>query len=40
VYHILFGMLNEELVTRGIVQNPNHIDGEGRYLKSIELYTN
>jgi hypothetical protein len=40
MYHILFGMLNEELVTRGIVQNPNHIDGEGRYLKSIELYTN
>lgn len=40
VYHILFGMLNEELVSRGIVQNPNYIDGEGRYLKSIELYTN
>jgi len=39
VYHILFGMLNEELVSRGIVQKPNFIDGEGRYLKSIELYT-
>lgn len=38
VYHILFGMLNEELVSRGIVKSPNHVDGEGRYLKSIELY--
>ena len=39
VYHILFGMLNEELVSRGIVQEPNfHVD-EGRYLKSIELFT-
>jgi len=39
VYHILFGMLNEELVSRGIVQEPNLHVGEGRYLKSIELFT-
>lgn len=37
LYHIVFGRLNEELVTRGIVCAPKfHADG-GRYLQSIEL---
>jgi len=35
VYHILFGMLNEELVSRGIVQEPNLHVGEGRYLNLL-----
>lgn len=37
LYHILFGSINEELVRRGIVANPNYFPGEGRYLKSIQL---
>ena len=40
VYHMIFGMLNEELVSRGFVQMPDFHVGEGRYLKSIELYNN
>lgn len=40
VYHMIFGMLNEELVSRGFVQVPDFHVGEGRYLKSIELYNN
>ncbi len=38
LYHIVFGAINEELATRGIVAAPQHISGEGRYLKCIELY--
>ena len=38
LYHILFGSLNEELVTRGIVAEPKYIPGEGRYFKCIEAY--
>lgn len=37
-YHILFGLLNEELATRGIIQSPSYRPGEGRYMKSIELF--
>ncbi len=37
LYHILFGMMNEELVSRGIVEAPNLRPGEGRYLKCVEL---
>lgn len=37
MYHILFGMLNEELVSRGIVSSPEFHEGEGRYLMSIEM---
>lgn len=38
LYHILFGLLNEELVTRKIVAAPQHIPGEGRYFQCIEVY--
>lgn len=38
LYHILFGTINEELISRGIVARPQHIPGEGRYFKCIELY--
>lgn len=37
MYHVLFGTLNEELVSRGIVASPEFHKGEGRYLKSIEM---
>lgn len=36
-YHILFGLLNEEMAARGMVHNPVYRPGEGRYLQSIEL---
>lgn len=38
LYHILFGSINEELVRRGIVAKPQYYPGEGRYLKSIQLF--
>ena len=38
LYHILFGSINEELADRGIVAVPQHIPGEGRYFKCIELF--
>lgn len=38
LYHIVFGKLNEELVSRGFVARPNSYPGEGRFLKSIELF--
>lgn len=38
LYHILFGLVNEELVLRGTVATPQHIPGEGRYFKCIEIY--
>lgn len=39
LYHIVFGFINEELVTRGIVAAPQNIPGEGRYYKCIEIYS-
>lgn len=39
LYHIVFGSINEELVSRGIVAKPETIPGEGRYFKCIEIYT-
>lgn len=39
LYHIVFGSINEELVARGIVAVPQHIPGEGRYFKCIEIYS-
>lgn len=38
IYHIVFGMINEEMVRRGFVTTPPNVDEEGRYLKCIELY--
>ncbi len=38
LYHILFGSVNEELMVRGIVSSPLLRQGEGRYLKCIEIY--
>lgn len=39
LYHIVFGSINEELVTRGIVAAPKDIPGEGRYFQCIEIYS-
>lgn len=39
LYHTVFGSVNEELVARGIVAKPEHIPGEGRYCKCIEVYS-
>ncbi len=38
LYHILFGSINEELVLRKIVAEPQSIPGEGRYFRCIEMY--
>lgn len=38
LYHIVFGFINEELVSRNIVSVPKHIPGEGRYFKCIEVF--
>ena len=35
VWHIIFGLINEELVKEGIVETPEYKEGEGRYLKCI-----
>ena len=37
IYHILFGLINEELVSRDYVCSPDELMSEGRYLKSIEF---
>ncbi|MBQ9263879.1 MAG: hypothetical protein IJ189_06655 [Clostridia bacterium] len=37
-WHILFGRMNELLVSNGLVAAPPFKEGEGRYLQSIELY--
>lgn len=38
LYHILFGLINEELVRCGMVAEPLHRPGEGRYWQSIQLF--
>jgi len=38
LYHILFGGINETLVTRGHVAAPPERPGEGRYLQCIQLF--
>lgn len=38
LYHLLFGALNEALVSRGIVAAPPDVPGEGRYFRCIECY--
>lgn len=35
LWHQIFGLTNEYLGTVGFVESPNHIVGEGRYLKSF-----
>lgn len=37
LYHIMFGQINEKLVSKGFVEKPKNNKNEGRYLKSIEL---
>lgn len=37
VYHILFGQINEQLVRSGMVSQPPHIPGEGRFLRWVEM---
>lgn len=36
IYHLIFGEVNELLVKSGMVVEPPHINGEGRYLRSFE----
>lgn len=38
LYHILFGQINEALVDLGMVAMPPYRSGEGRYLKSIQIF--
>lgn len=37
VWHQIFGATNEYLVKRGFVAEPSHIDGQGRYLRSVTI---
>ena len=37
VYHLLFGQINEALVSRGFAPSPEYRPGEGRYLKCFEI---
>lgn len=37
MYHVIFGQMNEILVSTGFVAEPPRYETEGRYLKSIEL---
>lgn len=38
LYHILFGLINEEFVRCGLVAEPLRRPGEGRYWQSIQLF--
>lgn len=38
LYHILFGHINEALVTKGLVAAPKYVPGEGRFAKSIQMF--
>lgn len=38
LYHVVFGQLNERLVQAGLVAQPPRHPGQGRYLKSIQLF--
>lgn len=40
LYHVLFGQLNERLVSSGFVAKPQEFSGEGRYLQSIQFTGN
>ena len=37
VWHIVFGLINDEFVNNKIVDTQSHIDGEGSYLKCIYI---
>lgn len=38
LYHILFGAINQQLVDRKLVSEPQFFPGQGRYRKCIEIY--
>ncbi len=38
LYHILFGRINEALIQTGLAAVPPYAPGQGRYLKSIQLF--
>ena len=38
LYHILFGTINQQLVDRKLVSEPQFFPGQGRYSKCIEIY--
>lgn len=37
LYHLVFGSINEELVSRGMVAAPQERPGEGRYFRCVEI---
>lgn len=37
VWHIIFGLINEELIKQKIIEEPTFISGQGRYLKCIYI---
>ena len=37
VWHIIFGLINEELIKQKVVEEPKFISGQGRYLKCIYI---
>jgi hypothetical protein len=40
LWHQIFGAVNEYLVKEGVVASPNYIEGQGRYLRSLEMPEN
>ena len=37
IFHLIFGQINEGLVSRGVAAAPEFHEGEGRYLKAFEI---
>jgi hypothetical protein len=40
LWHQIFGAVNEYLVKEGVVASPNYIEGQGKYLRSLEMPEN
>ena len=38
MWHQIFGHVNESLVKKGLFKTPDYFEGEGRYLKCIEVF--
>lgn len=38
LYHILFGTINQQLVDRNLISEPQFFPGQGRYRKCMEIY--
>jgi hypothetical protein len=37
LWHQIFGLTNEHLAKTGFVDKPQHIDGQGRFFRSIRM---